>query len=366
MSSRPVYRHFLEHDGERFWVAEAVVEDLTGGGGGTLGVGGRQIVGWGSGLLRGDWWFLSSLFVLPEAQGLGVGGRLFELAATGAPPGAVRATVTDSLQPISNTLYARRGLLPREVLIGFGGQPREGLAAPRLGTLVPEPLTTAAIPELREIDAAASGLDRSVDHEFYLTGGGRYGLLFRRRGRPVAYVVLRQDGWVGPVASLRASDVETVTAYAIADLAGRGSTARIRAGVTGRCEGAQRAFWRGRAGLRRHARPAPLLAPVRPPRPLRRRQLRDVLSGAPPRVRRSRLPSSRRPVIRFVDLRSHFGRHVSHADEVITDVHRRRVMARAHEDSFTIAWDYPGRTLLEVRILRSSERPAASADDGLG
>jgi hypothetical protein len=69
-------------------------------------------------------------------------------------------------------------------------------------------------------------------------------------------------------------------------------------------------------------------------------------------------------VIRFVDLRSHPGRHVSHADEVITDVNRRRVLARAHEDSFTVAWDYPGRTLLEVRILRSCERPAATAGDG--
>jgi len=56
---------------------------------------------------------------------------------------------------------------------------------------------------------------------------------------------------------------------------------------------------------------------------------------------------------------------VSHADEVITDVNRRRVRARAHDDSFTIAWDYPGRTLLEVRILRSSERLAGSADDGV-
>jgi hypothetical protein len=55
---------------------------------------------------------------------------------------------------------------------------------------------------------------------------------------------------------------------------------------------------------------------------------------------------------------------VSHADEVITDVNRRRVLARAHEDGFTVAWDYPGRTLLEVRILRSAEGFAASADDG--
>jgi hypothetical protein len=56
---------------------------------------------------------------------------------------------------------------------------------------------------------------------------------------------------------------------------------------------------------------------------------------------------------------------VSHADEVITDVNRRRVRARAHEDNFTIAWDYPGRTLLEVRILRSNEHEAKTADDGL-
>jgi hypothetical protein len=55
---------------------------------------------------------------------------------------------------------------------------------------------------------------------------------------------------------------------------------------------------------------------------------------------------------------------VSHADEVITDVSRRRVLTRAHEDSFTIAWDYPGRTLLEVRILRSDVAPATSAGDG--
>jgi hypothetical protein len=55
---------------------------------------------------------------------------------------------------------------------------------------------------------------------------------------------------------------------------------------------------------------------------------------------------------------------VSHVDEVITDVNRRRILTRAHDDGFTIAWDYPGRTLLEVRILRSCGGPAASWDDG--
>ena len=243
----PNYRHFLQHDGERFWVAEAEVEELTGGDDGTLGVGGRQIVGWGAGLVRGDWWFLSSLFILPEAQGIGVGGRLFELAGTGAPPGAVRATITDSFQPISNTLYAHRGVLPREVIVGFGGRPREGLSPPQLGTLSPEPLAVASIPELLRIDVEAGGLDRSVDHEFHLTGGGRYGWLVRRRGRAVAYAYVRPDGWVGPVAARREHDMQTITAWGIADLAQGSTTEQIRAGIIGRCEGAQRAFWE--AGL---------------------------------------------------------------------------------------------------------------------
>ncbi len=253
----PAYRHYLRHDGERFWVAEAEVEELTGGGGGTLGMGGRRVVAWGSGLLRGDWWFLSSLFVLPEAQGLGVGGRLFELATTGAPPGAVRATVTDSIQPVSNTLYARRGLLPREVLVEIGGQPRPGLRPPRLGRLEAEPLTTASIAELRDIDVAASGVDRSVDHEYYLNAGGRRGWLLRRAGRPAAYVMLRADGWVGPAASVRAADIYTVTAHALAELTAAGATS-VRSGVTGRCDGAQRALWE--AGLVFETTPALLLA----------------------------------------------------------------------------------------------------------
>ena len=54
---------------------------------------------------------------------------------------------------------------------------------------------------------------------------------------------------------------------------------------------------------------------------------------------------------------------MSHADEVITDVNRRRVLVRARDDCLTIAWDYPGRTLLEVRILRSSRGRAEDTAD---
>ena len=55
---------------------------------------------------------------------------------------------------------------------------------------------------------------------------------------------------------------------------------------------------------------------------------------------------------------------MSHADEVITDVNTRRLFAHVEDEHITFGWDYPGRTLLEVRILRSEQRLAASADDG--
>ena len=254
----PVYRHLLRHDGARFWVAEAFVEDLTGGVPDTLGDQGHQIVAWGCGLVRGGWWFLSNLFVLPEAQGLGVGAMLFDLAGAGAPPGAVRATVTDSLQPISNNLYARRGLLPREALIGFEGPSPARPLAPRLGTLAVEPLTPESIPELVEVDAAVGGVDRAVDHEFYVTEGGRQGFLFRRHGRPAGYVMLRPDGWIGPAAAVRKRDMEAVAAYGIAALSRLGGVEKLRAGVIARSEGAQRAFWG--AGLRFSGTPGLLLA----------------------------------------------------------------------------------------------------------
>ena len=63
---------------------------------------------------------------------------------------------------------------------------------------------------------------------------------------------------MGPVAALRERDIETVTAHGIADLVSRGIAQTVRGGVTGRCEGAQRAFWE--AGLVFDGTPGLLLA----------------------------------------------------------------------------------------------------------
>ncbi len=64
-------------------------------------------------------------------------------------------------------------------------------------------------------------------------------------------------------------------------------------------------------------------------------------------------------------MRHSAARH-DHSTQHITDVKVRRVYAGAGDGTVTLAWDYPGSTLLEVRILRSQGSFAASADDGAG
>jgi hypothetical protein len=54
---------------------------------------------------------------------------------------------------------------------------------------------------------------------------------------------------------------------------------------------------------------------------------------------------------------------VSHDQEHITDVHVYRLHVGSTEQSVLFAWDYPGSTLLQVRILRSQARLAAGPDD---
>jgi GNAT superfamily N-acetyltransferase len=242
----PGFLHMLRHDGERCWVAERK----------------GDVAAWGSAIVRSDWWFLSSLFVLPEAQGEGVGAELLRRAMTGAPGHAASATVTDTLQPVSNTLYARREILPREALLGFVGTPRArttlgGEVLTRLGTLEAEPLTAAALPELTALDLAVLGFERSVDYRSYLDEGGRRGWLFRRAGRAVAYAQYRQTGWIGLLRCLKAADVEPVLRFVIAELAALG-VEKIKAGVPAPCEGAQCVCWG--AGLLYDSTPGLLLA----------------------------------------------------------------------------------------------------------
>src|SRR4051812_13440968 len=93
---RPILTHFLSTDASGTVLAKE----------------GGEPIAFASTFRRDDYWFLSFLFVLPSAQGRGIGRQLLrELTPEGRD--VVRATVVESFQPASTGLYASMGMAPR-------------------------------------------------------------------------------------------------------------------------------------------------------------------------------------------------------------------------------------------------------------
>jgi ribosomal protein S18 acetylase RimI-like enzyme len=268
----PALRHVLETDGARFWVAVADGRPVAFGS------------AWERGGERGRLGYCSGLFVAPEWQGKGVGRHLFELAMDRLPAaGGVAALTSSAANPISNGLYARHGVFPLHALLYLTGplasfatgeraaaKPAAARPAGRVGTrpesgvgmrpaggvgtrpasggkLAAEPLTAAHLNELRVIDEAVLGVDRSLEHRWFLGWAENPGWLFRRGGRAIGYAYLGGDGTegagaLGPIATLRPQDQPAVLRFALAELAARGA-AQATVAVPGPNIAAQRLLW---------------------------------------------------------------------------------------------------------------------------
>ncbi|MCJ7710944.1 MAG: hypothetical protein MUQ32_08960, partial [Chloroflexi bacterium] len=120
---RRLLAHVLATDPDRFGVAVAPAGDDEVGGP-------ERLIGFSSATVREGLWFLGMLFVELDAQARGVGSALLDRAQAGrdvdpggpAVPGPGRpfdsgittwGVGTDTAQPVSNGMYARRGMLPR-------------------------------------------------------------------------------------------------------------------------------------------------------------------------------------------------------------------------------------------------------------
>jgi hypothetical protein len=213
---RRLLAHLMTTDPDRYWVA---VRD------------GGEIVGFSSASVREGLWFLAMLFVHPGIQAGGVGQALMDHAQAGRvvdPGGPAIPTpddpldsgihtwgmCTDALQPISNALYARRGMVPRIPIWRLFGEVRRWSAVPQL----PPSLEAVAFESVagtepdgeRRLTAVLDDLDREVigaahpeDHG-YLRRDGRAGFLVRERanGRGVGYVYGSGVGRLGPLLAL--------------------------------------------------------------------------------------------------------------------------------------------------------------------
>jgi GNAT superfamily N-acetyltransferase len=200
-----LYGHLHGSDPERFVVA----------------LEGDRPVAFASAVQRDRLWFLSMCFVLPELQGSGLGRRLLDaVAPTGAAAGedGVRATATDSAQPISNALYASLGIVPRIPLLNLIGVPDRGAGA--FGELPsgvrPVPFETVVgeagggggegaghgrlAAAVDALDREVLGVTHPVDHRFLRTEGRRGWLFVGPDGEALGYGYGSEAGRIGPVA----------------------------------------------------------------------------------------------------------------------------------------------------------------------
>jgi GNAT superfamily N-acetyltransferase len=219
-----LYGHLRATDPEGFVVAEQVD-----------GTGEPRIVAFVSALRRDPLWFLSMLFVLPEFQGRGLGRTLIDRVIP-APGTASLATCTDSVQPISNALYASFGIAPRMPLLRLVGRPERPNELPRL----PDGTRVIQFDEIRDraanglsagaLDDELDALDREVvgfahrqDHDM-VRREGRIGFLYiGPGGSTIGYGYASEAGRVGPVAVRDAALLDPLIGHLVATVAPRGA-----------------------------------------------------------------------------------------------------------------------------------------------
>jgi GNAT superfamily N-acetyltransferase len=195
--------HLLAHDSERCFVALAD----------------GRVVGYAAVFVRQDTSYLAALFVDPAFQGMGIGQQLFTRSFQGAP--AKRMTISDAIQPVSNAIYARNGLIPVTPILGF-----EGTA-----TIATPSELVRSMPDadsLAVLDHEAYGFDRAVDHAFW--GAQAVPALWLHDGQPVAYSYRWPTGRIGPLAG---HDGHSAAAALVAELQD-GSSATIQIPGTSR------------------------------------------------------------------------------------------------------------------------------------
>ncbi len=232
-----LHAHTQATDPERFIVALRVVNGVD------------RILAFGSAVVRGAvpggragrLWFLSMLFVRPEAQDEGLGRTLLERLMPSPRFDGARVTVVDSLQPISTALYSRYGIVPRMPLLNLAGELRpttlpelpKSVRAVAFGLQTPAESSGDLRASLDELDAELLGVSHPEDHAFLANDGGR-GFLYRGREGVLGYGYATERGRLGPVAARDPALLAPIIRHLVAAVPPRGASALWVPGDAGR------------------------------------------------------------------------------------------------------------------------------------
>ncbi len=197
--SSPVFQTFcFERDPAGLWVAE---ED-------------GSLIGFAFSWTCEDFWFLSELFVLPEAQSKGVGQALLTRTLHHAEErhATNRTLITFAFNRHATGLYVRNGLYPRQPLYALGASADEVAGRLTGGPCVAKPRsgdeTVAAW--MGEVDRAVLGFRRDPHHAFLFRTAPGEAMLIEQGNDPVGYCYVSTRGHIGPLAIKPGADAKEV------------------------------------------------------------------------------------------------------------------------------------------------------------
>ncbi len=184
---------------------------------------GDEVVGVAAAAIRERHWHLVYLFVVPEAQGRGIGRELLErIHAVGIAAGCDLFSLQASDDPKALTRYLALGLGPHPPSIDLRA-PAPTFPPPRVDDgLESHPLDpddAAVMATVGDIDRLVRGVRRPQDLRRWLAAGAAGSLLTRRdTGAPAGYYLVSdrgEQGRIGPVAAIDEERFAAVLARAL-------------------------------------------------------------------------------------------------------------------------------------------------------
>ena len=172
-------------------------------------------------LVRGDQWFLSMFWTLPEWQRQGVGRPLLrEVWQQGRDQGARVDFTWSSIDFAALCTYLKLAMLPGCQIFTFAGAPAVGQSTTTGYAL--EPLERAV---LERVDAEVRGAARPADYDYFL--GSAAAAHQVRAGGEIAGYVFANDGVIGPAAWTQPQHARGVLELAVRVASGQAREIRL-------------------------------------------------------------------------------------------------------------------------------------------
>jgi GNAT superfamily N-acetyltransferase len=176
-----------------------------------------EVVGFSNSFMRRAFWYLASLFILPNHQGQGLGKKLLEktLGYWSDQLISNRACTTFAFNPASQFLYMRYGMYAREPVY-YAHTLSKKISARLTTPLEYEELGSLddGWETIRRMDEHALGFSLEWHHEYFSQTHAKC-YVFKDHNNSIGYAYVSPNGMVGPVAVLSSESTKPVLETAL-------------------------------------------------------------------------------------------------------------------------------------------------------